>query len=92
MIAASLRRLQERHPDKIADIYRDSDGLWLNLQYGWQSGGAHCVHEATAREVISAFRSVAACNCRECRTGGAEWEDLDIETGQVRVYRRAGGA
>jgi hypothetical protein len=50
MIAASLRRLQERHPDKIANIYRDSDGLWLELQPGWRASECdevHQIHEGT---------------------------------------------
>lgn len=57
-MSKALNALQAKHPDKIAEWYRDSDGYWIGLRPGWQWGGGSIVHEWTVRDVLAAFRDV----------------------------------
>lgn len=82
-----LEALKHKHLDKIRDWYKDSDGVWINLNYGWARDGLHCVHETTVTEAVAAFnKEVVPCACRECRTKGEEWDDYDFDT-DSRVIR-----
>jgi hypothetical protein len=76
----TLSDLAASHGDKIATWYKDSDGYWLTLHYGWQRGGTHAVHELTVREVLASFRDVEPCDCIECKTQGEQFEEYDYDT------------
>ena len=81
----TLDDLMIRHSNKIASWYKDLDGYWLTLHYGWQASPfsqVHTVHETTVKEVLASFRTVVPCTCLSCRTHGAQWEDYDMDTGE----------
>ncbi len=65
----SLDRLG-RH-SAVSNIYRDSDGLWVELHPGWTSNpwDAHDIHEHTVRAVLDAARAIQRCDCAECGSG-----------------------
>jgi hypothetical protein len=54
----------------IAQEYRDSDGYWINLHYGWRvRGDAHSIVENTKREAYAKLADVVMCSCDECLAG-----------------------
>ena len=65
-MSKSMSSLKAKHPDKIRDWYKDSDGYWINLKPGWQFWDAHCVHEWKIRDVFTSFAQVRPCECDEC--------------------------
>jgi len=90
----SKTHLVAKHADKFSVWRRDVDGYWLSLHYGWQAAPhtyVHQIHGVTVAEVVADARDVCSCDCLECRTQGEQWEDIDIETGELRVYRRSEG-
>lgn len=87
-MSKQLEKLQSRHPEKIRDWYKDSDGYWIDLQYGWQLQGTHTVHEWNVRDALDMFKAVEPCDCLECRTKGEQWEGFDIETGEKIIHHR----
>ena len=65
----AVDKLVGDNPDKIDRVYRDGDGIWLDLRRGWRAGlcdYTHTLHEYSAREIVSAFREVHPCDCEEC--------------------------
>ena len=78
----TLTELLAKHPEKVRRWYKDSDGYWIDLNYGWQWYGVHGVHEWNVKDAVASFREVTMCDCLECRTKGEQWEDYDVETGQ----------
>jgi hypothetical protein len=53
---------------RVQRVYRDSDGIWLDLHYGWTADplGAHDIHENTVRDVLTHLRCVVPCRCEQC--------------------------
>lgn len=84
----TLNTFMIRHGDKIATWYKDSDGYWIKLQYGWQAtpfSEVHTLHEQNIAEVMKTFRNVAPCNCLFCRSQGKQWKDYDMDTGKMII-------
>ena len=60
---------------RVDSAYRDSDGVWIELKYGWANlcdepnGGLHGIHEDTARDALRKFRGVGMCDCADCVEG-----------------------
>ena len=53
----------------------DSDGIWVYLEYGFQSdpnSQVHFIHEDTWTEVKRAMRYIVPCDCADCRKGIAK--------------------
>jgi hypothetical protein len=88
----TLDKLAASHGDKIASWYKDSDGYWIDLKYGWQLFGTHTVHELTVKEALASFRGVHPCSCTECKTQGAQFDDYDHDTKTWIVRNREGAA
>ncbi|WP_019584492.1 hypothetical protein [Thioalkalivibrio sp. ALE16] len=67
-IPVTLQRLLDRHADKIESYWMECDdfgerhqgpwSIWIHLKHGWINTPAESgtVHEATARDVVEAFR------------------------------------
>jgi hypothetical protein len=70
-----------RRPRTIADlradprvlrVYRDSDGLWVDLRDGWKNsydepkGALHGIHEDTLKEALVRMPHVVPCDCEWC--------------------------
>ena len=88
MTNKTLNYLAASHGDKIATWYKDADGYWVDLKYGWQASPfseVHSLHELTVREIKNSFRDVCPCNCLECRTQGEQWEYYDVDTGKKAI-------
>lgn len=62
-----------QHP-AVLRIYRDSDGIWVDLKDGYRNGfdeprGAlHGIHENTVRDVLMRVSGIVSCDCPECST------------------------
>jgi len=87
----TLDKLKAKHPDKIEGWYKDMDGYWVDLKYGWQdspSSEVHAVHEPTVKEVVEHFKLVCPCDCLYCQTRGEQWLDFDVDTGKTVVMHR----
>jgi len=82
----ALEKLAAKNPAIIRDWYRDPDGYWINLHYGWQLWGCHSLHELTVSQALETFKAVEPCDCLECRTDGEQWEDIDLDTGKLRIF------
>lgn len=53
--------------DLIQEEYRDVDGYWIYLKYGWVvPGDAHGIVENSNREAYAKLKSVVPCSCKEC--------------------------
>lgn len=85
----TLDKLKAKHPTKIDSWYKDPDGYWVELKYGWQFFETHGLHGHTVKEVLDDFRAVTPCECLSCRTHGEQWEDFDIDTGKMVVHHRS---
>jgi hypothetical protein len=86
----TISQLVESHGDKIATWYKDSDGYWLTLQYGWQATPhslVHTLHESTVAEIKKSFRNVVPCNCLSCKTFGKFWMDYDMYTDKMVIRK-----
>jgi hypothetical protein len=62
-----MKRINRR--SLIQEEYRDSDGYWIYLVPGWQSGsdpGTHGIVESTKRDAYSTLSSAMPCDCDEC--------------------------
>ncbi len=65
--AKTLTALALKHPDKIEDWSKDSDGYWINLRPGWQWQECHAVHEWNMKDIGASFRQVERCDCKDCK-------------------------
>jgi hypothetical protein len=77
----TLNNLMASHGDKIATWYKDTDGYWVTLKWGWQASPhseVHTLHESSVAEIKKSFRYVCACDCLQCRTDGKQWVDYDV--------------
>jgi hypothetical protein len=60
------------HPG-VATIYRDSDGIWVDLRNGWKNtydeprGALHGIHEDTVRSVLLRAGNIVPCDCEDCQ-------------------------
>ena len=68
----TLQNILDKHPNKVSEVDDESasgDGYWVYLKPGWicSSSETHCVHEWNMRDLLSAFRDVAPCDCEDCR-------------------------
>ena len=60
---------------RVRSAYRDSDGVWIELKYGWANlcdepnGGLHGIHEDTVRDALRKFRGAGPCDCADCVEG-----------------------
>jgi hypothetical protein len=58
-------------------IYRDGDGIWVELRYGWRNtydepvGCLHGIHEDTVRDVLLRKGHIVPCDCADCIEGAA---------------------
>jgi hypothetical protein len=56
-------------------VYRDSDGIWLELNYGWRNtydepiGALHGIHEDRVADVLRKLSGIAPCDCEDCTEG-----------------------
>lgn len=64
-------RIPKMYQNRIIDIYRDDDGIWVTLADGWcyDQQGQHIIHEDTKTEVMKAIRWTEPCHCDECKKG-----------------------
>lgn len=57
---------------RVLRVYRDSDGLWVDLRNGWKNtydephGALHGIHEDTLRSALVRMPFVKECDCAEC--------------------------
>lgn len=57
---------------RVKRVYRDSDGLWVDLANGWKNtydeplGALHGIHENTVRDACNRMPSVLPCDCEFC--------------------------
>ena len=57
---------------RVDSAYRDSDGVWIELKYGWANlydephGNLHGIHEDTVRDALRKLRGVGPCGCHDC--------------------------
>jgi len=60
---------------RVASAYRDSDGVWIELESGWGNfydeprGGLHGIHETSVRAALRALRGARPCDCADCVEG-----------------------
>ena len=51
-----------KHRDKIEEIYRDSDGIWVFLKDGWgtitMGEDCHVIHEDTIKQVLEVMKGI----------------------------------
>lgn len=69
-MSRTIQALVARNPDKVEEWYRDQDGYWIELKWGWRRerhDTVHSVHADTVREVVRDFKLVTPCNCDDCR-------------------------
>jgi hypothetical protein len=59
---------------RVETAYRDPDGCWIELHYGWtaEPKGAHGIHERQGRSALVKLRGVVPCSCDECVFGLAK--------------------
>jgi hypothetical protein len=58
-MSKTLKRLAEKHPDKIESVDHDSDGYWIYLRDGWLTGEpSHTIHEDTVKDCLIEFRGI----------------------------------
>ena len=61
-----------RHPG-VERIYRDSDGIWVDLKNGWRNsydeprGALHGIHENTARDILDRVSGIVRCEFDCCK-------------------------
>ena len=57
---------------RVESVYRDSDGLWVELHPGWKNtydeprGCLHGIHEDTVRDAALRMPGVVPCACADC--------------------------
>ena len=58
---------------RIANIYKDRDGWWMELNTGWAFdpaekpyGGQHTTSERTKRELMKWRKQIKPCHCVSC--------------------------
>ena len=59
---------------RVDSAYRDSDGVWIELKYGWanfydEAYGLHGIHEDTVRAALKKLRGAGPCDCPDCVAG-----------------------
>jgi hypothetical protein len=63
---------------RVDSAYRDSDGVWIELTYGWANlydephGNLHGIHEDTVRDALRKLRGAGPCGCHDCVAGLAK--------------------
>ncbi len=59
-IPETLKRWCDRHADRVEEVNRDDDGLWVYLRFPWWSPTmeSHTIHEGSARDCLAELRSV----------------------------------
>lgn len=69
---------QLRADPRISSVYRDSDGLWIELRYGWANtydepwGGLHGIHENTLKDALLRWDGIKPCACADCTAHAAK--------------------
>jgi hypothetical protein len=66
--------MARRYKHMIAEEWRDSDGYWIALKYGYQDSSnptCHTIHEDTKAEAHAVARDAIPCDCPECRADKA---------------------
>jgi hypothetical protein len=57
-----MRYIPKKHQDKVKSLWRDSDGIWLILKYGWGTDtmgwDCHTIHEDTIPELLKVVRTI----------------------------------
>lgn len=57
---------------RVLRVYRDSDGLWVDLADGWKNtydeprGALHGIHEDRLSDALVRMPYVKPCDCDEC--------------------------
>lgn len=52
---------------RVREIYKDSDGIWCELQAGFGWDGCHGLHENTVKEMLAQVRYIRPCACADCQ-------------------------
>lgn len=66
----TIKEKVKKNP-KVQDAYKDSNGVWIELFYGWHTHmmgeGYHIIHEDTWMQALRELRTTGVCNCKECK-------------------------
>lgn len=70
-------KVSKKQETMIAEIWRENDGgelsYWAATEDGYcfldmePGGGCHTAHEDTQKAMKEVFKSLAVCDCEECR-------------------------
>lgn len=61
-----------RADPRVERVYRDSDGLWVELHYGFKNtfdeprGALHGIHENSLKDALLRWDGIQPCDCDDC--------------------------
>jgi hypothetical protein len=62
----------------VREVYRDSDGLWVELNNGWKNtydeprGALHGIHENSLKDALLRWDGIKPCDCADCTAAVAK--------------------
>lgn len=68
-MATTQQRLN-KWASRIAEFWKDEDGVWIALKSGWQDSTnptCHTIHEDTWQLALDFVAMAVPCECSECR-------------------------
>ena len=73
MINETKLQIPDEYKEKIQVIYKDKDGYWAYLGYGWcwKEKELHLIYACSEQDFIEEIKQIKACDCDFC-----EWQDV----------------
>ena len=82
MINESKVQIPDEYKEKIQVIYKDKDGYWAYLGYGWcwKEKELHLIYACSEQDFIEEIKQIKACDCDFC-----EWQDVQRKAERFKL-------
>lgn len=73
MINETKLQIPDEYKEKIQAIYKDKNGYWAYLGYGWcwKEKELHLIYACSEQDFIEEIKQIKACDCDFC-----DWQDV----------------
>ena len=90
MINETKLQIPDEYKEKIQVIYKDKDGYWAYLGYGWcwKEKKLHLIYACSEQDFIEEIKQIKACDCDfcECKMFKGKSTTGNLLTNQIRIW------